>query len=168
MTESSRTLVLLRHAKSGYPDGVADHDRPLAPRGVREAGLAGQWLRANLPPFDAVLCSTATRTRQTLARTGVDAPVSFRDRLYEAVPGTVIAEINTVAEEVGVLLVIGHEPAISAVAAGLAGAAGTDRAALARMSTKFPTSAMAVLQVPCRWDHLELGAAALTDFHIPR
>ncbi|OBJ73128.1 histidine phosphatase family protein [Mycobacterium sp. 1274756.6] len=168
MTESSRTLVLLRHAKSGYPDGVADHARPLAPRGVREAGLAGQWLRANLPPFDAVLCSTATRTRQTLARTGVDAPVSFRDRLYEAAPGTVIAEINTVAEEVGGLLVIGHEPAISAVAAGLAGNAGTDRAALARLSTKFPTSAMAVLQVPCRWDRLELGAAALTDFHIPR
>ena len=61
------TLVLMRHAKSDYPPGVADHDRPLAPRGIREAGLAGDWLRANTPAIDAVLCSTATRARQTLA-----------------------------------------------------------------------------------------------------
>ncbi len=73
-----RTLVLLRHAKSDYPGGVADHDRPLAPRGIREAGLAGDWLRAELPAIDAVLCSTATRTRQTLERTGIEAPVQLR------------------------------------------------------------------------------------------
>ena len=59
VSDHQRTLVLLRHAKSAYPDGVADHDRPLAPRGKREAGLAGDWLRANLPTIDAVLCSTA-------------------------------------------------------------------------------------------------------------
>lgn len=168
MTEPTRTLVLLRHAKSDYPDEVTDHDRPLAPRGVREAGLAGRWLRATLAPVEAVLCSTATRTRETLARLDLDAPVSFRDRLYAAAPGTVLAEINTVADDVGGLLVIGHEPAMSAVAVGLSGAAGTDRAALARLSTKFPTSAMAVLRVPCRWERLELGGAALTDFHVPR
>ena len=93
---SERTLLLLRHAKSDYPAGVADHDRPLAPRGIREAGLAGDWLRANAPAVDAVLCSTATRTRETLARTGLDAPVTFVDRLYDAVPGMVIDEINGV------------------------------------------------------------------------
>src|SRR5690349_18486929 len=53
-----RTLLLMRHAKSGYPDGVADHDRPLAARGIREAGLAGDWIRANFAEVDAVLCST--------------------------------------------------------------------------------------------------------------
>ncbi|HUB57091.1 MAG TPA: histidine phosphatase family protein, partial [Mycobacterium sp.] len=41
MSDQTRTLVLLRHAKSAYPNGVPDHDRPLAPRGRREAGLAG-------------------------------------------------------------------------------------------------------------------------------
>ncbi|AGL26759.1 hypothetical protein J113_08915 [Mycobacterium tuberculosis CAS/NITR204] len=61
MNEQYRNLVLMRHAKSAYPDGIADHDRPLAPRGIREAGLAGGWLRANLPAVDAVLCSTAAR-----------------------------------------------------------------------------------------------------------
>ena len=38
----------MRHAKSDYPDGVADHERPLAPRGDREAALAGDWLRGNV------------------------------------------------------------------------------------------------------------------------
>lgn len=82
----------MRHAKSAYPDGIADHDRPLAPRGIREAGLAGGWLRANLPAVDAVLCSTATRARQTLAHTGIDAPARYAERLYGAAPGTVIEE----------------------------------------------------------------------------
>ena len=86
----SRTLLLLRHAKSDYPTGVPDHERPLAPRGIREAALAGDWIRANAPAVDAVLCSTATRTRQTLAHTGIDAPVEFVDRLYDSTPGTVI------------------------------------------------------------------------------
>ena len=81
-------------AKSSYPDGVADHDRPLAPRGIREAALAGDWLRANVPTIDSVLCSTATRAQQTLLRTGIDAPTHYDDRLYGATPGVLIEEIN--------------------------------------------------------------------------
>ncbi|MEZ0366271.1 histidine phosphatase family protein [Mycobacterium sp. pUA109] len=168
MSDQPRTLVLLRHAKSTYPDGVADHDRPLAPRGVREAGLAGDWLRAHLPGIDAVLCSTATRARQTLARTGIDAPVRYIERLYGAVPGVVVEEINTVPDDVTTLLVVGHEPTMSQVTLALAGAEGTNPAAAERVSTKFSTSAMAVLRVPCEWRQLELGGAALTDFHVPR
>ncbi|HTM83927.1 MAG TPA: histidine phosphatase family protein, partial [Mycobacterium sp.] len=100
MSDHPRTLILLRHAKSTYPDGVADHDRPLAPRGIREAGLAGDWLRANLPDIEAVLCSTATRTRSTLELTGVDAPVRYAERLYDATPGAVLDEINTVTNDI--------------------------------------------------------------------
>ncbi|ODQ98140.1 histidine phosphatase family protein [Mycobacterium intermedium] len=158
----------MRHGKSAYPDGVADHDRPLAPRGVREAGLAGDWLRANLPGVDAVLCSTATRTRETLACTGIDAPVRYVARLYGATPGTVIEEINRVSDDVTTLLVVGHEPTTSSLAILLAGADGTDYAAVDRIEDKFPTSAIAVLRVPGRWADLEVGSAALVEFHVPR
>ena len=161
-------LVLLRHAKSSYPDGVADHDRPLAPRGIREAALAGDWLRANVPTIDGVLCSTATRTRQTLERTGIDAPARYEERLYGATPGVLIEEINKVSDEVATLLVVGHEPTMSDVSLILAGTDGTDTAALERISDKYPTSAIAVLDVPCGWPALERGRAALTAFHIPR
>ncbi|ORW91993.1 hypothetical protein AWB92_00325 [Mycobacterium sp. IEC1808] len=167
MTER-RTLLLMRHAKSDYPEGVPDHDRPLAPRGIREAGLAGDWLRANVHAIDAVLCSTATRARQTLDRTGIDAPVRYSERLYGATPGTMIAEINETGDDVGTLLVVGHEPTMSGLAIILAADDGTDVAVLERISTKFPTSAIAVLAVPGAWKGLEPGGAALTGFEVPR
>ncbi|MGB8390481.1 SixA phosphatase family protein [Mycobacterium sp.] len=170
--KGQRTLLLMRHAKSDYPAGfpehMADHDRPLAPRGVREAGLAGDWLRTNVPAIDAVLCSTATRARQTLANTRIDAPVRYSERLYGTTPGIMIEEINTAGDGVRTLLVVGHEPTISAVALGLAGGDDTDGVAAERISTKFPTSAIAVLTVPCGWKDLELGRAALTGFAVPR
>jgi phosphohistidine phosphatase len=168
VSDHDRTLVLLRHGKSAYPDGVADHERPLAPRGEREAGLAGDWLRANLPAIDAVLCSTATRTRETLARTGIDAPVRYVEQLYGATAGTVIDEVNGVSDDVSVLLVVGHEPTMSEVALGLANCETSNVDAAERLSMKYPTSAMAVLRVNGSWADLELGSAQLAAFHVPR
>jgi phosphohistidine phosphatase len=172
VADSYRTLLLLRHAKSDYPSGVVDHERPLAPRGIREAGLAGDWLRAHAPAVDAVLCSTATRTRETLERTRIEAPVEFVDRLYDATPGTVIDVINGVQSQfdsdVQTLLVIGHEPALSAVTLGLATTDGSNSAAAERVSTKFPTSAVAVLRTREPWDQLTPSSAALVTFHVPR
>ena len=165
---SERTLLLMRHAKSDYPTGVADHERPLAPRGTREAALAGEWLRTNAPTIDAVVCSTATRARETWSRTGLDATVTFTNRLYDAVPATVIDEINRVGDDVATLLVIGHEPAISNVALGLAGASGSNQGAAERISTKFPTSGIAVLQTDVPWRDLRLHGAALITFQVPR
>lgn len=162
------TLVLMRHAKSAYPDGVADHERPLAPRGIRESGLAGEWLRARLPTIEGVLCSTAIRAQNTLAQTGIDAPTRYLERLYGAAPGTVIEEINRIGDNVKTLLVVGHEPTTSAVAIILAGARGTDAAAVRRISEKFPTSGIAVLQVVGRWAEVEPECAALVGFHVPR
>lgn len=168
MTDRYRTLLLLRHAKSDYPPGVADHARPLAARGRREAALAGDWLRTHIPAVDAVLCSTATRTRETLSRTRIEAPVSYVDRLYDATPGAVIDEINRVGDDVETLLVIGHEPAMSSVALGLATPDGSNTTAAEHISMKFPTSAIAVLRTSQTWDQLTLSSAALVTFHVPR
>jgi phosphohistidine phosphatase len=168
VTNQYRTLLLMRHAKSDYPTGVPDHQRPLAPRGRREACLAGDWLRAHTASVDAVLCSTATRTRETLTRTRIEAPVSYTDRLYDATPGAVIGEINGVGSDVATLLVIGHEPAMSSVALGLATGDGSNKTAADHISPKFPTSAIAVLRTGEPWDQLALDGAALVTFHVPR
>lgn len=165
---NSKTLLLMRHAKSAYPPEVRDHDRPLAPRGRYEARLAGEWLRAHAPRIDAVLCSTAVRARETLQYTGVTAPVTFSERLYDAVPGTVIEAINGVDDAVGTLLVIGHEPAIAQVSLGLADPEDSNLTAAEQISTKFPTSAIAVLRSDAPWHSLGLDGAALIAFHVPR
>ena len=178
MSTTIRTLLLLRHAKSDYPSGVDDHERPLAERGVREAALAGDWIRANVGDVDAVLCSTATRTRQTLERTGITAAVQYVDRIYDSTPGIVIDEINAVRSrfaadlgdhaELATLLVVGHEPVMSSLALNLANDDTNNGAAAQEISAKFPTSSVAVLRTADPWDQLALGSAELVDFHIAR
>lgn len=164
----TRTLILLRHAKSDYPEGVADHDRPLATRGIREAALAGEWIRQHLPPVDAVLCSTATRTQQTLAQTGIEAPVTYAERLYDTTAGTAIDVINGAPEAASTLLVIGHEPVMSSLALSLASLDTSDPDAAGQIAMKYPTSAIAVLHTDRQWSQLELHSATLSEFHIPR
>ncbi|WP_054816037.1 SixA phosphatase family protein [Nocardia arizonensis] len=161
-----RTLILMRHGKSGYPDGVADHERPLAPRGLREAALAGQWLRETQPRIDAVRCSTATRTRETLEATGVTAPVVFERGIYEASPQSLIELIQLSDEDVSTLLVIGHAPGMPWTAWELANNRNSEQAV--ELSRKFPTSALAVLEFDRPWARVEPGAGELVRFHIPR
>ncbi|MBM9467947.1 SixA phosphatase family protein [Nakamurella leprariae] len=163
----THTLVLLRHAKSGCPPGVADHDRPLAERGRREAPLAGRWLADRLPPVDGIFCSTAVRTRQTLEATGLVAPTVYTDDIYEAAPETLLELVNSADETLRTLLLVGHAPGLPALADRLAG---PDSApdALDALHTKFPTSAIAVLTVPGRWADLAPGGGTLTALHVAR
>ncbi|MET3804484.1 phosphohistidine phosphatase [Nakamurella sp. UYEF19] len=164
---TTRTLILMRHAKSAYPGGVRDHDRPLADRGRREAGLAGQWLSARFATIDEVLCSTATRTSETLAATGLVPPVKLSAEIYDATPDEVLKQVRTVADTVRTLLVVGHAPAMPGLAMELAGD-GSDTAALDRLRSRFPTAAIAVLESETPWSELDLGDSRLVAFHIPR
>ena len=61
------SLYLLRHAKSSWSDpALPDHERPLSPRGRRDAKrIADHLLELGIEPA-LVLCSTAARTRETL------------------------------------------------------------------------------------------------------
>ncbi|WP_433758748.1 SixA phosphatase family protein [Nocardia sp. CA-135398] len=161
-----RTLILMRHGKSAYPDGISDHERPLAPRGQREAGLAGQWLRETQPPIDAVRCSTATRTRETLAATGVTAPVVYEAGIYEASPRTLIELVQLSDDDVTTLLVIGHAPGMPWTAWELA--SNRDSEPAIELSRKFPTSALAVLEFDRPWAQVDEGTGDLVRFHIPR
>ncbi|WP_227997171.1 SixA phosphatase family protein [Nocardia australiensis] len=162
----ARTLILMRHGKSAYPDGVGDHERPLTARGQREAALAGQWLRATQPPIDAVRCSTATRTRETLAVAGIDAPVVYEAGIYEASPRTLIELVQLSDDEVSTLLVIGHAPGMPWTAWELA--SNRESAQVVDLSRKFPTSALAVLEFDRPWPEVAPGTGDLVRFHIPR
>jgi len=178
--DSGRTLVLFRHAKSAWPD-VADHDRPLARRGIRAAPAMGRWLReAGLLPGQ-VLCSTARRARETwqFAQAGLAAtpPVTFDARIYEAAAPDLLAVIREVPPATGTLLLIGHNPAIEDLALLLATAPGAAAGPVAagaapgdmeRMRSKFPTAAIAVLKFHGGWPGLAPGQARLTAFVTPR
>ena len=167
---SPRTLVLLRHGKSAYPPGVSDHDRPLAPRGRREAALAGAWIRANLPPLDLIVCSTAMRTRQTVEATGLTTPlelVDYTSEIYEAYPEELLELVTAASPSHRTMLLVGHGPGIPSLAAQLAGP-GSDAAALAALRTKFPTSAIAVLVIGGEWADAGASSTRLRGFVVPR
>ena len=166
----ARTLVLLRHGKSAYPPGVDDHQRPLAPRGRREAALAGAWIAAHLPAIDHVICSTAERTRQTLTATGIVTPtalVDFTDSIYEAYPDELLELVAAANPSDRALLLIGHAPGVPMLAEELAGP-GSNRAALGELGAKFPTSAIAVLSVDGDWADVGPATTRLLEFVIPR
>jgi len=165
-----RTLVLLRHGKSAYPPGVSDHDRPLAPRGRREAALAGQWILRNAPTLDYILCSSAARTRQTLEASGLVTPtvlVDVSSSIYEAYPDELLELITAAPPADRTLLLVGHAPGVPGLAEMLAGP-GSDTEALRNMDAKFPTSALALLDVHGEWADVGAGTARLVDFVVPR
>ncbi|MFD4320685.1 SixA phosphatase family protein [Streptomyces sp. NPDC058548] len=168
-----RRLLVLRHAKSAWPKGVADQDRPLGPRGLRDAPAVGSFLAGAGGLPDLVLCSPARRAHDTweLAAAELDRAVPTRHdpRLYGADGPELLDVLQGVSDEVGTLLLVGHNPGLEDLILLLAaGAAGADEDLLDRVRTKFPTSAVAVLTWSGTWNDLRPGAALLTDLAIPR
>jgi len=165
-----RTLVLLRHAKSAWPD-VPDRDRPLAPRGRRAAPVMGHWLAGAGYIPDRVVCSTALRARQTwqLAQPVFGSvPVAvFDDRVYAASQAQLLDLIRRTPAATRTLLIVGHDPGVPELARTLA-AAGAEAVLLDRMRAKFPTAAVAVLECTGDWDQLVPERARLACFVTPR
>jgi phosphohistidine phosphatase len=159
----TRTLVLMRHGKSGYPPGVGDHERPLADRGRREAALAGQWMSEEGLNIDAVVCSTATLTRETLERTGIVAPTAYVGDIYGGAPHEVLEALRLHAPaDARTLLVVGHSPGMPTTALTLDSDGYIER---------FPTSAYAVVTVGSTWGRIGLDVdpdVRLVGVRIPR
>ncbi len=168
---SGRRLVLLRHAKSAWPD-VPDRERPLAPRGQRDAAAAGRWLRKSGCVPDRVVCSTARRARETwdLAADKLRAQpqVAFEQRVYGASAEELLALARTTPSQARTLLIVGHDPAMHELTLELAGAEpGGQSDALGRARLKFPTAAIAVLAFTGPWGKLTAGQARLAEFVTP-
>lgn len=178
-------LIVLRHAKSAWPDDLDnpdapddddfdDHERRLAARGRRDAPAAGRWLREHGCVPDLVICSTARRTRETwdlvLPQLGSTPLLVFDPRIYEAGWRDLLEAVREMPERRRTLLLIGHQPAVQDLVLALAGKAKGDT--MPRLKEKFPTSGIAVLALPATrsatWSKLAPGQAVLTHFAVPR
>ena len=162
-SDATRRLMLLRHAKSDWPD-VPDRERPLAKRGRRDAPAIGRWLRDHRYLPDVVVCSVARRTRQTwelmAPELGGSPAVTSEPRAYDAGPLSLLYLARELPGSVRAALLIGHNPAISALANSLTGENVAD--------LRFPTAAVAVLEFTGDWPDLALGQARLLDYTEPR
>ncbi|RLK54205.1 SixA phosphatase family protein [Actinokineospora cianjurensis] len=136
-----RRLVVLRHAKSAWPEGVPDYRRPLNDRGRRDAPAVGRWLADNVEAIDLALVSPATRTRQTweLAAAELTAvpPTTFDEQLYGEGAESILTVLRSVPEGARTVLLIGHNPDLEDVVETLTGT-----------RPEFKTAALAVLSWP--------------------
>jgi phosphohistidine phosphatase len=155
-------LLLLRHAKSSWDNpSLADHDRPLAPRGRRAAKLMGAHLRRSPLDVSVVLCSSARRALQTLELVAPPGEVEIEDELYGASADGLLERLMRVPDVHNAVMLIGHNPAMQELAAGLAPGGGL-------AEHKFPTGALATLTFSGPWSGLEWGCAELTGFVRPK
>lgn len=162
-------LVVIRHAKAG--EAPLDIERPLTERGLRDAAAVGEWLTARRVRPDRVVVSPARRARETweqVAEQLAAAPEpEIDDRVYENTLDVLLAIVRETPDDIGTLVLVGHNPAFGALASELDDGRG-DRAARHLLRTGFPTSAVAVFRVACPWSAVDLDAGTLTGFAAPR
>lgn len=157
-------LLLLRHAKSDWNHpGLRDHDRPLAPRGLRSAPRMGRYLREQGLVPAAALVSTARRARTTaelaLEAAGA-APEVMRQmpELYGSSPDEIVEIVAAEGGDSSPLLVVAHNPGMEDLVSRLGG-----------RYEHFPTAALAIVSVPgADWAGFSVTRATLDSLVRPR
>ena len=169
----SRTLLLLRHAKSSWDDpNLADFDRPLAPRGVKATPRMAAYLRKHKLQPELTLCSPAMRTMQTwrLIAEGLQGEIEvkpLRD-LYLSPPSRLLRVLKRVPPDIQCVMLVGHNPALEHLAGALAGPK-SKKKALSRLRGKFPTAALAVVEFETdTWSDIDRGQGRLRRFLCPK
>ncbi len=170
--ESPRVIYLLRHAKSSWDDpAIEDFNRPLAARGRRAAEAMSRYMRiADVKP-DLVLCSSAVRAKQTLEdilpALGDPGTVKYDRGIYHGGVVALTNRLRRVPDQAASVMMVGHNPALQALALALAG--GGDPAAMARLEAKFATAGLVTLVLnSAHWQDLKPGACDLHSFVLPR
>lgn len=121
-----KTLYIARHCKSSWdhPD-LSDHERPLNARGERDAPLMSAVLAERIPRLDLILTSSAVRAETSarfFAKHLDSVQVKVEQRLYDAGPQTYLDCLAGISDGVSSLLLVGHNPTVTSLAAILTGA----------------------------------------------
>ena len=148
-----KTLLLLRHGKSSWkqPD-LPDHDRPLTQRGELAAKRMGRLLRElDLVP-ESILTSDAIRAHETATRVATAArfagELEVCGDLYHAEPKQLAEVVAGVPDQIGRVLLVGHNPGLSDWLNQLTGE-----------YDDLPTAALACIELPLdSWRALSPGS----------
>jgi phosphohistidine phosphatase len=165
-------LTIMRHAKSSWDGpGLADFDRPLNDRGRKAARRIGRELKRRRMRFDQVIASPAVRVRETLQEVaegyGDSFDIRFDPRIYAATAQTLFDLIRHIPERVHAPLLVGHNPTLQQLVLELT--SGDERGLRARVEDKFPTAAVAMIELPAvRWDEVELNSGTIRELILPR
>ena len=164
-SDKAKRLSLIRHANAEHDSDVRDFERPLSRKGRGEADeMARRFLERGLVP-DLVLVSAAVRTRETAEAfvriLGVPARLlQADDSLYLADGEHILTTIRAMGPRVSHLMVIGHNPGISAAAISLAPEI---------ITTDLPTCGTLTMNVTCtRWSLIDRRGVRDAERDAPR
>jgi phosphohistidine phosphatase len=120
-----KQLLLMRHGEAEAAFGAdGDFDRPLTPRGRDQARKAAARLRRARACPDLALSSPALRAREsaTLVASGLGclSALHFEPQCYPGAPEALLQLIGQTDAGIGTLLLVGHNPGLSALARRLA------------------------------------------------
>ena len=166
-----KVLLVLRHAKASQdsPSGL-DFDRPLKPRGQRQAVALGRMMRERKLAADLILASPAARVVETVSGlmegTGERIEPVFDRRLYNASPETLLEVIHGVDDNVERLLVVGHNPGLQYLVLQLAE---NDSDGLrGEVAAGFPTAMLAEVTLAVeRWQDVARNSGRLASLIRP-
>jgi len=110
-----KTLLIMRHGKSSWKySHLADHDRPLNSRGIRDSARIGEVIRSEGLTPDVILCSSAKRANQTAELVAENCRFSgnicLHRSLYHGDPQDYLELL--VMQEENIIMVIGHNPGL--------------------------------------------------------
>ncbi len=158
-------LWLIRHAKSSWSHtDLADHDRPLGERGLRDAPRMGRLLkdRGLLP--DALVSSTAVRALSTARLIAHELNYPLTDihldaRIYEATESrllVVVRELDPAWEQV---CMFGHNPGFTYLSNEFKG----------EYIDNVPTCGIVHIQMDVKsWKEVAPGSGTIRHFFYPK
>jgi phosphohistidine phosphatase len=162
---NAKRLTLIRHANAEQDADVRDFERPLSRKGHGEAlEMARRFQERGLVP-DLIIASAARRTRETAETFAKVLGVAGRllqadDSMYLAEGDYILGAIRAVGPRVGHLMVIGHNPGISAAAISLAPEA---------ITNDLPTCGTLTMSVSCAtWNLIDRRCVRDSERDSPR
>lgn len=165
-----RELLILRHAKSSWgPASPPDKERPLDPRGTRDASWMGEFLAARELVPDLMVVSPALRARRTASRVreGIgdeELPRVICDPLYGAGLNTLVRILSECPDDAARVILVGHNPGLEMLVRFLA----KEDASRGDGGKFFPTCTLAHLRMPRDWSKLTDRCAELVEIVRPR
>lgn len=120
---------------------------------------------------DRVLCSSARRAMETWELVARELGSFVRTEttrdLYHASSSSILDLLRDLPDDEDSVLLVGHNPTFEDLALSLAGSGNQE--ALAEVSRKYPTGALAIVDLPVdSWAHVRGGEGSLRDFVKPR
>jgi phosphohistidine phosphatase len=161
--QTMKTLLLLRHAKSSWDDpSLGDFERPLAPRGKKDAPLMGKALKERFPLPDYILSSPAARAKATsraaVKAAGLDIEIHFEEGIYDASSAQLMKIVRGIPDSASCAMLIGHNPGFEELLARLTG-----------KSERMPTAALACIELQVEtWDDVEDRKGVLVRMLTPK